>query len=232
MDPTSLRFSMAASGYLGGPSTAGPPLGTALEGGFFAGAISHSSNGVATHLLIVAPRATGASGGDYTITTELPWKYDNTSTPGTSNQFDGAINTGAMIAAGIQYHPAANFCVGLSIGGYSDWYLPSIFELDIAYFNLKPSTNVNATFGSTGVNPYSVPARVVNYTESAPSQTSITDFRINHPQDFRPNFHWSSTEVSASNARGVDFFNGSSTFGNFVPKTFTTKVRAFRKIAV
>jgi hypothetical protein len=31
-------------------------------------------------------------------------------------------------------HPAAEFCVNLSIGGHTDWYLPARYELDIAYF--------------------------------------------------------------------------------------------------
>jgi hypothetical protein len=44
-----------------------------------------------------------------------------------------------MVTAGIDDHPAAQFCVNLSIGGFTDWYLPARYELDIAYFNLKPS---------------------------------------------------------------------------------------------
>jgi hypothetical protein len=44
-----------------------------------------------------------------------------------------------------------------SIGGFTDWYLPARYELDIAYFNLKPSTQANDT--SWGSNVYSVPQR-------------------------------------------------------------------------
>jgi hypothetical protein len=51
-----------------------PAIGAAYEGGFFAGTISHTADGVATHALIVAPAATGASGTGYTITTTCSGK--------------------------------------------------------------------------------------------------------------------------------------------------------------
>jgi hypothetical protein len=37
-------------------------VGEAYGGGFFAGYISHTADGNPTHALIVAPRATGATG--------------------------------------------------------------------------------------------------------------------------------------------------------------------------
>jgi hypothetical protein len=37
-------------------------IGFPMAGGYFAGYISHTANGVPTHALIVAPRATGATG--------------------------------------------------------------------------------------------------------------------------------------------------------------------------
>jgi hypothetical protein len=104
---------------------------------------AHTADGNPTHALIVAPRATGATGSSYTLSTNLQWKTANTTTAGTTSNFDGAANTAAMDTAGIADHPAAEFCVNLSIGGHTDWYLPARYELDIAYFNLKPSTQGN-----------------------------------------------------------------------------------------
>jgi len=46
-------------------------IGEELGGGYFAGYISHTADGVPTHALIVAPRANGATGGGYTLTTRL-----------------------------------------------------------------------------------------------------------------------------------------------------------------
>jgi hypothetical protein len=201
-----------------------PNIGDAFEGGFFAGLISHTDDGVATHALIVAPAATGASGTGYTITTNLVWKTTQTSTAGTTSPFDGAINSANMNNAS---HPAAQYCEGLSIGGYSDWYLPARYELDIAYENLKPTTNSNRT--EWGINPYSVPERTVNRTAGAPAQTSIAAFQSGGAEAFVANFHWSSTENGATDGWSLVFTEG---LQSRLDKDDGYFVRAFRKIAL
>jgi hypothetical protein len=201
-----------------------PAIGDAFEGGFFAGLISHTDDGVATHALIVAPAATGASGTGYTITTSLQWKTSNTSTAGTTSPFDGAANSANMNNAD---HPAAQFCEGLSIGGYSDWYLPARYELDIAYENLKPTTASNDT--SWGINPYSVPERTVNRTAGAPAQTSVAAFQSGGAEAFVAGDHWSSTEDSSTNAWVLTFAFGLQVSSG---KDVNRRVRAFRKLAL
>ena len=202
-------------------------LGDAFEGGFFAGFISHTADGNPTHGLIVAPRATGATGSSYTLTTNLQWKTSNTTTADTTSPFDGAANTAAMVTAGIASHPAAEFCVDLTIDGYSDWYLPARYELDIAYENLKPTTTSNNT--SWGINEYSVPERTVNRTAGDPAQTSITAFQSTGSEPFVAANLWSSAEDSASNAWGLLFGSGLQ-FSGF--KNLNDRVRAFRKFAL
>jgi hypothetical protein len=201
--------------------------GDALEGGLFAGYISHTADGVPTHALIMAPRATGASGTDYTLTTNYQWKTADTTTTGTTSPFDGAANTAAMVTAGINDHPAAKFCVDLSIGGYSDWYLPARFELDIAYYHLKPTTASNST--SWGINNYSVPERTANNTAGDPAQTSVTAFKDTGSEPFVAVNHWSSTEDSSTNAWRLVFAGGSQ---GSINKTSSFRVRAFRKLAL
>jgi hypothetical protein len=203
-----------------------PVIGEPYQGGFFAGFISHTADGNATHALIVAPRATGGMGGSYPR--DSRWKTSQTTTVGTTSPFDGAANTAAIVTAGIAAHPAAQFCVSLSIGGYTDWYLPSRYELDIAYQNLKPTTYNNDT--SWGVNPYSVPARTVNRTTGTPLRTSVAAFQDGGTESFVTSYHWSSTEGSAANAWTVYFIDGSHLS---TTKTDTTwYVRAFRKVAL
>jgi hypothetical protein len=204
-----------------------PNIGDAFEGGFFAGLISHTANSVPTHALIVAPRATGASGTGYTLTTNYQWKTANTTTTGTTSSFDGAANTAAMVTAGIASHPAAQFCVNLSIGGFSDWYLPARYELDIAYENLKPTTASNST--SWGINPYSVPERTANRSAGTPAQTSVSAFQSTGSEPFVAGDHWSSTEDSATNAWELSFTSGGQFNGS---KNFSLRVRAFRKLAL
>ena len=204
-----------------------PAIGAAYQGGFFAGYISHTANGVATHALIVAPAATGATGTGYTLTTNKQWKTTNTTTAGTNSTYDGAANTAAMVTAGIADHPAAEFCEGLSIGGYTDWYLPARDELEIAYYNLKPTTASNDT--SYGINAYSVPARGSNYTAGTPAQTTVTAFQTGNSEAFVAAYHWSSTETSSTRAWGLAFDNGGQ---GTLTKGNTYRVRAFRKLAL
>ena len=201
-------------------------IGEAWGGGYFAGYISHTADGSPTHALIVAPRETGATGTGYTLTTKLAWKTANTPTAGTTSEFDGVANTAAMVTAGIANHPAAQFCVNLSINGFSDWYLPARFELDIAYFNLKPSTAANNT--SQGSNIYSVPRRYSNNTSIYPAQTPLTAFNT-VAEAFVADFHWSSAEHSVTNGSIVNFSNG---IQNNTNKIINVSVRAFRRIAL
>ena len=205
------------------PAVLGEPWG----GGYFAGYISHTADGNPTHALIVAPRATGATGSSYTLTTNLVWKTATTTTAGTTSAFDGAANTAAIVTAGITDHPAAQFCVNLNIDGYSDWYLPARFELDIAYFNLKPSTAPNST--SWGINDYSIPKRTGNNTLTYPQQTYVPAFNTS-TEAFISDAHWSSTEGSASNGWVLNFGPGNQ--ASNVSKTALSRVRAFRRIAL
>jgi hypothetical protein len=208
------------------PTVIGEPFG----GGYFAGYISHTADGNPTHALIVAPRLEGATGTGYTLTTMLAWKTANTTTAGTTSSFDGAANTAAMVTAGIADHPAANFCVGLSIGGFTDWYLPARYELDIAYFNLKPSIDANST--GWGTNIYAVPQRNINWTTTYPAQTALTAFNTT-AEAFVADNHWSSSESSATNSWLINFKFGNQGNGNiFFLKASSLRVRAFRRIAL
>ena len=197
----------------------GLSIGDSYQGGFFAGYISHTANSIATHGLIVAPAASGYNGG-----TGLQWKTAGTTTSGTTSTFDGATNSANMNNFS---HAAGRYCEELTIGGYTDWYLPASLELDIAYQNLKPTTTSNNTFH--GINAYAVPARASNRIAGTPAQTSVAAFQSGGAEAFVADFHWSSTEVSPAEAYLVYFVNGAVT--NIV-KTNTNKVRAFRKFAL
>jgi hypothetical protein len=204
---------------VGGTFGAIPTIGAALGGGFFAGQISTSGNGVATHNLVIGPVASAES--------VKQWKIVNTSTAGTSSTIDGPTNSSNMNDA---THPAAQFCEGLTIGGFSDWYMPASLELEICYYNLKPTTQSNNT--GTGTNAYAVPARASNYTAGTPAQTSAADFKDTGAEDFSTTIYWSSTEATATYAVYRAFGAGSS--GNFTKNntSYNIKVRAVRRVAV
>jgi hypothetical protein len=200
-----------------------PAIGDAFEGGFYAGLISHTADGVATHALIVAPRATGATGTGYPVTTNLRARTTNTFNAGMVSPFDGAANTANALSS----YPAAQFCIALNINGFTDWYLPARYELDIAYENLKPTTTNN--FTTDGINPYSVPQRNSNRTTTVPGQTSSSLFATGGEEHFADGQLWSSTDSGDGLAWRVVFSNGGHTQQL---KTSFSAVRAFRRIAL
>ena len=110
-------------------------IGQALGGGFFAGQIGVS--GVATHNLVIGPVASAQTSG-------IAYKNANTATAGADSVIDGPQNTADIVADGNStVYPAGHFCNDLVIGGFSDWYMPAKNELEVCYYNLKPSTNSN-----------------------------------------------------------------------------------------
>jgi len=179
----------------------------------------------------VAPAATGATGTGYTLTTMKQWKTASTLTTGTDSFFDGVANTAAAIAAGAAAHPAADFCNSLTINGYSDWYLPALLELEIAFYNLKPATSTN--INSTGANQYAVPPQSANYTSTVPGQTSVIVFQAGESEAFIGDEHWSSSQ-NGSSGRAIEFTCGNGCDGNRVSrsKTFAYRIRAFRREAI
>lgn len=205
----------------------GPPppgaIGSAYEGGFYAGQISTTGDGVATHYLIVAPVSGGQNNSKQVKTTD-------TTTSGTTSNIDGPTNSANMNNAN---HPAAQFCEGLTLGGYTDWYLPAKNELEVCYYNLKPTTNNNNT--SSGANTNAVPSRGSNYTAGTPAKTAAANFDddLSGVQRFEAGVqrYWSSTEVTGDpgNAWYQLFSNGQQGDNS---KTVSYYVRAVRRVAV
>jgi hypothetical protein len=178
---------------------------------------------------IVVSQVSGTTNGigDYTVSISQT-VTSRTLTAGTS-VFDGVANGTIFkdidntVGSGSTIFPAANFCESRTIGGFTDWYFPARYELDIAYFNLKPTTASNNT--SSGINPYSVPALTRNYTATSPTQTSITAFTTSAEQ-FSADDHLVSTEASAWK---LNFNDGRQFTGG---KDSPARIRAFRRIAL
>ena len=197
-------------------------IGDAYGGGYFAGQISTAGNGIADYNLIIGPVASAQA-------LNQKYKNANTATAGADSVIDGPQNTADMVADGNStVYPPAHFCNDLVIGGFSDWYMPAQNELEVCYFNLKPTTTANYT--SSGINPNAVPARASNYTSGNPAQTSVAAFITSTGAEaFAADTYWSSTEVSASDSMGQYFPKGGQ-YGN--AKTSLARVRAVRRVAV
>jgi hypothetical protein len=198
------------------PEPAPTVLGQEYGGGYYAGLISLTGSGSATHYLVVAPKALGEA--------QRQWKTANTATTNTGSVIDGKTNSSNMNNA---LHPAAQFCESLSIGGYGDWYMPARDELEVIYFNLKPSTQSNTT--SSGANLNAVPSRASNYTTGDPSQSSVVLFQTGGAEAFETEFYWASTQFSTTNGWIQNFNDGEQ---SNVQKLSTTYVRAVRRVAI
>jgi len=197
-------------------------IGQAYEGGYYAGQIG--VGGVATHNLVVGPVASAVS--------SLQCKNANTAIPGADSVIDGPQNTADMVADGNStVYPAGHFCNDLVIGGYTDWYMPAKNELEVCYYNLKPTTQANTT--SSGINANAVPARASNYTSGTPAQTTAVVFQTGNAEAYAISpgggSYWSSTEKLSTNQWTQDFQNGNQ-YGD--PKTGSYRVRAIRRVAV
>jgi hypothetical protein len=115
----------------------------------------------------------------------------------------------------------------VTVSGYNDWYLPAKNELEILYYNLKPSTTGNDN--NSGVNPNAVPARASNYTTGVPGRTSSTLFQSGGSEAFSTvNYYWSSTEnPSNPTAAGRQNFDFGVQNNNL--KDFFNDARAIRR---
>ena len=195
-----------------------PPsvIGQAYGGGYYAGQISTAGNSVADFYLIVGPVASAQTNKQY--------KTSNTSDSGASSVIDGPANSTALNDAS---HPAAQFCKGLTVGGYTDWYMPAQNELEVCYYNLKPDTTSNVT--SSGINTNAVPSRSSAYTAGTPAQTSAAIFQTGGSQAFSSVYYWTSTQRDAYRGFQQSFSNGTQSFAS---KSNYINVRAIRRIAV
>ena len=200
-------------------------IGEFMHGGYFTGYYSMNGDGVATHGLIVAPKIGGES---YDIFSGTNYSEDDS-----RSDYDGATNTAN--ADLLNNSPAFEFCADLTLNGYSDWYLPSVLELQLAYLNLKPTTDLNAS-NAYDSNSYAVPQFDNAWSSTFPAQTDVLTFQDGGSNDFdissggATKYYWTST-VSANNAAYCfDFQYG--TRPNIVKSGYDHFIRAFRKVPV
>jgi len=203
-------------------------IGQPYEGGYLAGVIDSTQTEGSSgerYALIVAPKASGESAS-------LEWGGYNSTVSGADSTWNGKQNTIDLMADS-QSHPAASFCDGLTIGGYSDWYLPAPDELELLYRNFKPTTPDNYTSvrelhsQTNGYNPNSDPTEN-GYTTSDPSQTGLSNWQHGGSEFLDDTHHWSSMEYSSMHAWYQYFGTGYQTDNS----KFSYRVRAVRRLTL
>lgn len=173
------------------PITVNPAIGDAFGGGFFAG--RHPTQ--PAYALIVAPKVEGQA------TDRLVWsRIRDRPAPGARSLDDGFTNSESV---NDDDHPAIRFCRGLTIGGFDDWYLPSLEEMSVLRRTLLPRAGGN------------------------PEQTTAAAFREGGTEAFDTNdWYWTSTEFAPGSAWLQYFHYGAQTSDY---KCFSYWVRAVRK---
>lgn len=216
-----------------------PALGSAYEGGFYAGRIALNGN---IYNLVVSPKSSEANMVFSSSNTTIAYP--------TNTRGDGATNTANLLAQDSALFVAAKYCDDLTVGGKTDWYLPSLDELELMYRNFKPNTVNNYTAaratglppGNTGENPTSIPANS-GYTTTVPARTSIAAFQSGGAQVIGGNVsNFWQTWTSTVDNRGLPFVNGiyisfdattNPGFNGLVaPSSPLYTVRAVRKVKV
>jgi hypothetical protein len=172
------------------PSTYGAPF----EGGFYGGKIKI---GLAIFAIVWAPKAEGEIKGK--------WMDTYTDVQGATSCFDSMANTRAMAEAGSDI---AKQALAASIGGHTDWCIPSRDVLEMGYRYLKPTTEENVCTFRDGDNPSSIPAGYP-YTENNPMQTTAEVFREGNAEAFETDrWYFSSTQFSEDYAWSQRFDYG------------------------
>jgi hypothetical protein len=93
----------------------------------YAGGIIFYLDSTGQHGIVCAPQDQGS----------YLWGCQGNYLGGTSTAIgSGAQNTAIIVSGCIQSNTAAKVCDDLVLNGYSDWFLPSKFELDLMYINL------------------------------------------------------------------------------------------------
>ena len=250
-NPTATTSSFSAWSSFGTAAGFSTGPGVAFGGGYFGGQIrvfaGQDGGGLPAvdtiYNLIVAPvtagslngQSTGTSyktsstGGDPAAAANLVYGGQTTDLLKSSAAhpaFSGFINGATGPNAGAFNLATGGAGGGTGIGGYNDWYLPARNELEILYFNLKPTTTTNQT--GVGINPNAVPARASLYTAGNPAQATNALF-AGGAQAFAATDYWSSSDNNNNvNAWDQDFNNGYQ-YVRF--KTGNAYARAIRRIA-
>jgi hypothetical protein len=93
----------------------------------YAGGIVFDLDSTGQHGMVCAPSDQGS----------YEWGCIGTQIPNISTAVGtGAINSASIMAGCTQRPIAASVCADLVLNGYSDWYLPSLGELQLMYSNL------------------------------------------------------------------------------------------------
>jgi formylglycine-generating enzyme required for sulfatase activity len=210
-------------------------IGQKYGGGYIAGYIVDQTDVTSGWILIVSDKL-----GE-TLAAPIIGINDATNL-GTLSLYDGAANYSAAEAINydLDRYPAFQWCKGLSQSsykGYTDWYLPSIYELELIYRNFKPTDTVNYSTNNNGYNQYSYPVGG-GYTNLFPLQATCPSWKIGGFNSFYNNGNvfpltggttYSSTIIGGNTVYTINSNTGRIDTLGSVNATASASVRAVRR---
>jgi hypothetical protein len=198
------------------PDTPGTPFG----GGYYVGRLNVDDGNV--YALIISPRSLGGQNLSVVWST---YSTDTQPDTGAYSLNNGRANTDKLLQISQTNFPAASFCASLTIGGYTDWYLPAKDEAEMIYRYFK-STQQQNTVGQ-GVNNSSIPPGTA-YTTNNPSQTPVFIFQNNGSESTGQGAIFSSTQSSTSKAPWSQRLDN----GTQLNSVFGSGARAVRRVRI
>lgn len=171
-------------------------IGEQYGGGYYAGQMRFDG---AVWLVVAAPRALAANASIMFATTA-------STRPDGLSAYDGNLNHQLIKAAGLSTYPAAKWCDDLTIGGFNDWHIPALLEMDIVYRAFRPANTPNTSYGE---NPYAVPPKG-RYTSTDPAYTTVPEYQTGGSEAFEPNHHLTSSpnETALVGVQLINFNGG------------------------
>jgi hypothetical protein len=188
-------------------------IGQFTNGGYYCGTYTLDN---VTYGLFLAPKSLGEYASRI--------KDRNNQTENIYSLIDGKRNTMFMINDENAVHDAAVKTSTVEINGYTDWYIPSLYEMTLVYRTAKPSEVVNDV--KSGVNQNS---GLGKYTEFDPLMTSKDELEFEFNDAMGKGYYWTSTEHNGVHNWAVDFDTGKEVNLN---KTTVCNVRVVRRAIV
>ena len=150
---------------------------THYVGEFFGGGIVFYVFDNGQHGLIASPADLG---------TVSPWNINPFSNTNANSYYDGNSNTSNIVAVQGNGTYAAKLCDNYSAGGFSDWYLPSLWELNLLFQNGFLVSFKLANDGNPGTTPLTATGSYWSSTQFDPTFAYMVYFPDGTPYlDFK-----------------------------------------------
>jgi hypothetical protein len=221
-------------------------IGSPLGGGYFGGQIKvfagEEGGGLPAvdtiYNLIVSPY----NPGQYTVpVSAVQYKLtdDGDPNPPSQNLVYGNLQSTASNDAN---HPIFQWVKSLTIGGFTDWYIPALYESAVLYFFLKPTTTANETTSGSIPNSLAPYTPNTNYGPGFPNVTTADG--TNGTGNFQSggsealitgNLTWTSTELfppypgNTGKVATTNFGNGGSPSSTSLKSSYYL-ARAIRRV--